>query len=218
MASENKGIEVRKAAWQILRRFEKPGTARLKADNLIHEVLQSSGDSWTDQDRGFLTTLVYGVLRQWVLLDGLMADQLSCPIKKVEPKVRTLIRLGLFQLKCLDHIPDYAAIDGVVALAKKTGCSQKTVGFINGVLRGYQRNSASEDTTQPEIKIDSITQLAAQKSLPGWVASLLVNTYGLEASAEMADVINQPATLSLRVNQRRTSVEDYCKALDTAGV
>jgi 16S rRNA (cytosine967-C5)-methyltransferase len=86
------------------------------------------------QDRNLCTTLVMGVLRWQIRLDGLIKPLLSKPNARLDAEIRVALRLGALQLLFLDRIPAHAAIGESVALAKAAG-HKFASGMVNAVLR-----------------------------------------------------------------------------------
>lgn len=211
----------RLAAAEILARFERLPKSRslLKADPLVNDVLAGPGRAWSAADRGLFTMLVYGVLRQWVFLDFLIGALSHAPREKIQPKVRTLLRLGLFQLQCLDHVPDHAALHATVELAKALKLSQKSVGFINGLLREFQRRKAADALPKsPSLAEDPVAYLSVAASLPPWLIERWMAQCGLETTQAMAQSTQGIPTLCIRVNTLVMSLPQYVQSLTEAGV
>ena len=87
-------------------------------------------------DRGLLQELVYGAVRWQATLDWLIARK--TPGRTQKPGLQILLRLALYQMFWLSRIPDHAAVNETVELAKRNGFGPQA-GFINAVLRGYLR-------------------------------------------------------------------------------
>ena len=64
----------------------------------------------------FVCALVYGVLERKITLDYILAQFLTQPIKKLNPHVLTILRMGVYQLKYMDKIPVSAAVNESVKL------------------------------------------------------------------------------------------------------
>lgn len=206
-------LSTRMAAYNLLRRFEKHGDYRLKADDLLDETLKTEGKRWPDQDRRFLTMLVYGTLRYWFRAELLIRLQSGRKLKDIDPHVRTLLRMGLFQLEQLDQVPDYAAIDTTVALARQSGGARKTAGFINAVLRGCQKQLSENSLPIPDKLQQPMEWLSWTYALPPWFSTLLIRLYGAEQAEVTARIIRTPAPPSLRVNTLKTGVDAFCERL-----
>jgi 16S rRNA (cytosine967-C5)-methyltransferase len=99
-------------------------------------------------DRGFVTQLVFGVLRRRGTLDALLTPFIRTPLHAVQPRVWDVLRLGAFQLVFLTHVPKHAAVDESVKLAEYVG-SPQAKGFVNGVLRRVSELVTDEFTDRP---------------------------------------------------------------------
>jgi len=112
---------------------------------------------------------------------------------KTEIKVKALLYLGLFQLIFLKSIPDHAAINETVELAK-TLYGEGIAGLVNSVLRSYQRN--------PGIKYPEsiIERIAYEHSYPVELVQDWVEQWGEEQTEMLAMFFNETPKLHLRVN------------------
>jgi 16S rRNA (cytosine967-C5)-methyltransferase len=109
-----------------------------------------------------LLTELVGILRWRSAIDA----QLNCTcvaLGETDPLIRNLLRVTLYQLHFLDKIPDYAAVNEAVQLAKKHG-GGKVAGFVNGALRNFLRGK--HETAAPHASDDSIAKLAIEYSNP----------------------------------------------------
>ena len=88
----------------------------------------------SDQDRRFVTELVYGAVKAGDTLDWILRRYVNRPLKKISPMVRDILRLGLYQIFYLDKVPASAACNTAVELTKKYSHAG-TVKFVNAVLR-----------------------------------------------------------------------------------
>jgi 16S rRNA (cytosine967-C5)-methyltransferase len=207
----------RSLALEVLLRFEKPGGERLKAERLIQDTLARSQAPCTEQDRAFLQALVMGTLRHWLRLDAWIKQLTGRPLKQIEPVVRVLLRLGLFQLYGFSQVPAYAAINTTVELAKARRVSPKTVKFLNAVLREAQRRLDAGGFEAPEAGMDWSGQVLWRYGWPEAWTQALTAQYGAEAVLAMAQASQVPAGLSLRVNTLTMTPEAYWEQLAQAG-
>lgn len=204
-----KNIDPRQLAFDILNRVEAGAFSDLALDAVL--VRERELDP---RDRGLLTELVYGVLRQRGPLDFVLARFCSQPLAKVEPKVLNLLRLGAYQLLFLDRVPAPAAVDETVETARRTGLARAT-GFINAVLRALVRGQAS--VVWPEPATSPQEHLEHALSLPGWLARRWLAEFGREEAFALADALRQQAPFTLRVNTLRTGRTACLEALAKAG-
>ncbi|MBD2037564.1 16S rRNA (cytosine(967)-C(5))-methyltransferase [Leptolyngbya sp. FACHB-321] len=183
-------------------------------------------------DRRLLTELVYGSVRRQRTLDALIDQLAKKPAHQQPADLRTILHLGLYQLRFLNQIPASAAVNTTVDLAKQNGFAGLT-GFVNGLLRQYVRLREAEGAegagaaegvgearqnssllTSPSL----ITRLGIQHSYPDWLVALWLEQLGVEATEQLCQWMNQPPHIDLRVNTLKASVETVESAMQTAGV
>lgn len=124
----------RQVAFKILLDIEKKGTF---SNIAIANALEAN----KDLNKKFLRALTYGVLEQKLLLDFFIYKLVKDGGKRLKLEERIILRMGLYQLRAMDSVPDYAAIDESVELAKKFARGKG--GLVNGVLRSYLRQDES---------------------------------------------------------------------------
>ena len=110
------------------------------------------------QDKAFITTLVYGVLDKKITLDYIIQKRSKLKLKKISKYILIILRMGIYQLKFMDKIPESAAVNESVKLAKRYGHGA-SAGFVNGVLR----NAAK---TEIEYPADKTEYLSVKYSFP----------------------------------------------------
>ncbi|MGI9250421.1 MAG: 16S rRNA (cytosine(967)-C(5))-methyltransferase [Pseudohongiellaceae bacterium] len=153
-----------------------------------------------------LQELCYGCCRWYFLLDALLAQLVSRPIKNKDHDLRCLLICGLYQLREL-AIPEYAAINETVAAAKVLGKPWAT-GLVNGVLRNYVRQQQALDAA-----LDESTRLAH----PEWLTARLQQAWP-EHWSNILKHNNQRPPMTLRVNLAKLSRDDYLEKLKLAGI
>ena len=105
------------------------------------------------EDRRLAADLAYGVIRRLATLDAVLAAYSSRPLDELDPAVRQVLRLGVYQMLFLERVPQHAIVDESVRLARATGKSRAT-GFVNAVLRSIARDlrfAAEPDPAQPQV-------------------------------------------------------------------
>ncbi|WP_392535646.1 16S rRNA (cytosine(967)-C(5))-methyltransferase [Nostoc sp. C117] len=222
----------RQLAFFILRDVHKGAYADVALDRVLQKV--NLGDS----DRRLVTELVYGSVRRQRSLDALI-DQLAQKKSHQQPKdLRTILHLGLYQLRYQQRIPVSAAVNTTVQLAKENGFSGLT-GFVNGLLRQYLRKVGEEDTenslpvsvrlplsasssslqTDPlELPENPVERLGILHSFPDWIIQVWLEQIGFAETEQLCEWMNQTPTIDLRINPLRTSIEEVEAALQSAGV
>ncbi|ABW30563.1 16S rRNA (cytosine(967)-C(5))-methyltransferase [Acaryochloris marina] len=169
-----------------------------------------------DADRRLLTELLYGSVRRQRTLDALIDQFAKKPAHQQPPDLRTLLHLGLYQLRFLDHIPDAAAIFTTVELAKQNQLSGLS-GFVNGLLRQYARAAANLNDPL-ELPPDPIQHLGILYSYPDWIVQVWHDQLGSEETEKLCDYCNQPPHIDLRINSLKTDRESVRSQLASAGV
>lgn len=199
----------RQAAYDTLLRINKQGGF---ADRLIDSELATG--TLTGPDRGLFAELVFGVLRRRGTLDHILAQLLEKPIKELDSQAHLILRIGLYQLTCLDRIPESAAVNESVKLAKTI--APRTSGLVNAVLRNYLRKKDS--ITFPDPVSDPVESMAARHSQPEWLARHWLQQLGAEEASSLAEASSQQPPLTLRINTLRTNRQDFLAELDKQGI
>jgi 16S rRNA (cytosine967-C5)-methyltransferase len=161
-------------------------------------------------DRALIQQLCYGTCRHFPQLE-LIADQLiHKPMKPQDLDIYALILMGLYQIKAM-RTPDYAAVDATVQAAKASG-KRWADKLVNGILRSYIRALAGG----PEFEEILNEHDAYRYNHPQWLVSKLGNHWPDHWQAILA--ANDPqAPLTLRINVRQVSREEFLTALADAG-
>ena len=97
------------------------------------------------KDRALAQELVIGTTKRRATLDWLIRQYSSRSIRTIKAQLLELIRLGVYQLIFLQRVPDFAAVDQTVQLAKQR-ISPAAAGFANAVLRNVQRGMVKKPT------------------------------------------------------------------------
>ena len=115
------------------------------ANSVLKEYIQR--DQLDGRDSALATRLVYGVIQNRGLLDFYLQQLLTGKLGNLQPVVRDILHMGLYQLYQMDKIPESAAVNESVLLAKKYSKNPKAPALVNGVLRNAQRSR--EQLKQP---------------------------------------------------------------------
>lgn len=175
----------------------------------LNQLLEKS--ALTAADRRLATNLVYGTLQHQLTLETWLFPLVSP--KRLAPWVETLLLMTLYQYHYLDRVPDFAATNEAIELAKRRG-NPGIRRLVTGVLHTAMRNGMPDYT---KVK-DPLRRLVLTASLPAWLVAQLIDQYGRETTEQIAKTINDPAHMSLRVNQAKTDLPTAVAALEAAGV
>jgi 16S rRNA (cytosine967-C5)-methyltransferase len=182
------------------------------ADALLGHALARS--ALAARDQALVTRLVYGTLAWQGYLDHIVAAFSQRPPQSIDPPVRCLLRLALLQICVLSRIPDFAAVDSAVELAKRFH-GGAAVRFVNAVLR---RAAAGWRTVAfPARETDPAGYLSTRLSHPRWLVERWLAAYGFEATEALLRADNEPAPTILRVNRRAIQRDELVARLRVAG-
>ena len=181
------------------------------SNGVLKEYLQR--DRLDGREAALATRLCYGVMQNKLKLDFYLKQLLTGKLKDLHPVLHDILQLGLYQLYEMDKIPESAAVNESVALAKKYCPKQRFApGLVNGVLRSAVRErenlkqpaSWSDKYSHPQKLIDLLdgyvghgnmeAMLRANNSAPDTVIqvnTLRITTASLKAKLEEAGVTAQ---------------------------
>lgn len=166
----------------------------------------------SDLDRRFCTELVYGTIKAGASLDWKISKYINRPLEKIDEKILAVLRVAMYQIFFLDRVPNSAAVNEAVEIAKKfvnIGASK----FVNGVLRSAVREPQKSDFPNDS----SIESLALRSFHPAWLVKLFVEEFGLDAAKKICATNNIEPPLCLRVNFLKSNREEILAALKKFG-
>ena len=169
---------------------------RRAGGKFIEDLLETAlhGAQLLPADRALCQEIVYGIVRWQATLDWLIARKTDG--REQKPALQNLLRLGLYQIFWLDRIPDHAAVNETIELAKQNGFGAQA-GFVNAVLRGYLRE---HDETKKLLAGLKISQPALGWSHPKGLVARWQKRWGIEKTASLLEWNNTPPKTFARVN------------------
>ena len=153
-------------AWNVLCAVERGAFADAEL------ARQLRVESLDERDRGLATQLVYGTVAWQGLCDHVLGA-LGRPAARLDPEVRTLLRMALYQMTKLERIPEFAAVDTAVELAKRH--QRGAAGLVNALLRAFLRSG--KDLHLPAAG-DTAAHLAVAGSHPRWLVERWISLLG----------------------------------------
>ncbi|MBF1150645.1 MAG: hypothetical protein HXL83_04395 [[Eubacterium] sulci] len=195
----------REAACKALLAIERDGSY----SNLeLSKMLASDGIS----NKGFIREIVYGVTENKIYLDYILDKFIKKGAAKTKLQALIILRMGVYQILFMNSVPNYAAVNESVALARRF--ARGTDGFINGVLRNFIRNmdSASEIDVKGQLEYLSIRYSCQLK-----LVEELVSMLGFEHAKKLLEHAGHRPPLSIRVNIAKISVKELADRLRANG-
>lgn len=160
-------INCRKETVKLLNRtFAQDAYSNILLDNVFAENEISA------QDRKFITTLYYGVVERKITLDYIISFYSTKGINKLDTTILNILRTGLYQIKYMDSVPDNAAVNESVKLARNFRLASAS-GFVNAVLRRFIRDGA-----QFKEPSDVREKMSVMYSVDTKIADLICKGYG----------------------------------------
>jgi 16S rRNA (cytosine967-C5)-methyltransferase len=192
-------------------------TARIRADaaRIVAEVTDRgrsldellAAESDEGSARGLKRSLCYGTLRWHVRLVAILKALAERPPEKLQPQLRALIEVGLYQLVSGD-VAAHAAVSETVSAVHALGLP-KASGFVNAVLRRFQRE---QDAILHAVDRD----VSVRTAHPRWFVAALRRERP-DILEEVLDANNRHPPLWLRVNRMRGTVAEMRRDLEAAG-
>lgn len=195
----------REAAFKALLAIERDGSY----SNLELSKMLASDEL---SNKGFIREIVYGVTENKIYLDYILDKFIKKGAAKTKLQALIILRMGVYQILFMNSVPNYAAVNESVALARRF--ARGTDGFINGVLRNFIRNmdSASEIDVKGQLEYLSIRYSCQLK-----LVEELVSMLGFEHAKVLLEHAGHRPPLSIRVNIAQISVKELADRLRANG-
>lgn len=167
-----------------------------------------SSEDMDPREKKLCSALYYGVIERKLTLDHIIGGLSSRPLSKLDASVLNILRCGIFQIMYMDGIPDNAAVNESVKLAKtmkKTSAS----GMINAILRNFIRSGK-----KIKLPADDIMKASVEYSAPPELVKALIFDYGRENAENLLEAALGKPDISVRHNQLKCSGEEFLASLD----
>ena len=192
-------------AYKVLSKIERDKAySNIAVDAVLNQNEASSAP--------FVCALVYGVIERKITLDYYLSQLLTQPIKKLNPQVLTILRMGVYQIKYMDKVPVSAAVNESVKLSKKVKC-----GFASGLINSVLRKIASTEIELPNTD-NKIYNMSIAYSCPENLVTHFVNDYGYIKAEEILKASVGAVPVFLRVNTLKTTSNDLIDMLANEGI
>ena len=161
----------------------------------------------------FVRELVYGVLESKITLDYHIDQLLTDGIDSLRTPELTILRMGVYQLSSMDSVPEYAAVNESVMLAKKY-CRSRS-GLVNKVLREYL--SRRMQLRLPDRVDDEVRYLSVKYSYAPWIVELWLEYYSADFVEELLAAGNTTPPMTIRANWLKVMKKDLMSKLEEQG-
>ena len=215
---------------------------RDRGGNVTAHLNRLLGDSpLSRSDKALGRKLAMGVIRRRDTLDAILRAYLKHPGKKLPGAVREILYVALYQILCLDRIPDFAVVDEAVEQTARLHHKRQS-GLVNGILRTILRElpEKQKDSPSPAPAADVIPMclnnsrrvgravlpdpdtamleyLASAYSLPLVLARRWIEGFGEEEARRLGGRSCLHPPLIVRVNRLRSTLDQVLQSLTQSG-
>ncbi|MDI6766176.1 MAG: 16S rRNA (cytosine(967)-C(5))-methyltransferase RsmB [Bacteroidota bacterium] len=168
-----------------------------------------------DIDRSLLAEIVHGVMRWQGRLDWVLNGFTHGNFSKSEVNVRNALRVALYQILFLTHVPQYAAVNEAVEFIERIR-GDKFAGFVNAVLRNILRNLDGIHYPNPDE--DLVQYIAVYYSHPVWMVKRWLERFGREDVEKFLTANNEVPGLTLRINKLKITPPEFLALIEKQNV
>ena len=201
-------MNVREIALRLLGEYEASG----KFVNL--SLSSHLADNLSSEERAFLTVLLYTTVENKLKYDYFIAAIAGRGLDKINPATRDILRLGFCQIADVNSVPDFAAVNETVKLAR--GASERS--FVNGVLRAAVRRKSGDGLPLPDAAKNPLRYLSVKYSMPLGIVRLFAEQLGEGGVEPLLAAFNAKKHTDITVNTTKISRDAYMRLLCAAGI
>jgi len=191
----------RRAAYEVVRRV-------FEEDAYADRALASAVAGLDDRDRALAQRLAYGTVQRMRTLDFGIDRLGKRPVRKLDPPVRTALRLGAYQLAFTDQA-EHAVVDDAVELVRAARL-ERAVPFTNAVMRRLAQGLRGLVASLPDGPV--------KLSYPDWIAAIYQRDFGPEDALSLMRSQNEPPALEVRAAEPVGEATDIPGAYQVAAV
>lgn len=162
------------------------------------------------RDAAFASALCMGVLQNSSLCDFYIGCYCTQAVDKLEPKLRDILRIGVYQIVFMDRVPKRAAVNETVALCKSSSLSRAS-GLVNAVLRRVAENA---DRLPQVPGKGSAEYLSTMYSHPVWLCRRIIQEQGYDFAEAFFACNNRSPGLDIQINRLKTNCAAFLSLLD----
>lgn len=181
---------------------------------VIRETLDAHPEM-TQQEKSFYRRLTAGTMEYALQLDYILDTFSKTKTKRMKPVIREIMRMAVFQIRYMDAVPDSAAVNEAVKLARKRGYAGLS-GFVNGVLRAVARGITG--VAFPSMDDDPVQSISIRYSMPPYLVKDWIAEFGPSDAERICRGFTEkrPVTVRLRGPRAAELSECYSEASETA--
>ena len=156
-------------------------------------------------ERSRIVVLSKEMLRWKGRLDLFIKMYLDHPIDRLQSQLLVILELATYEIIFDGKVPDYAAINSAVDLAKQK-LNKKTSGLVNAVLR---KISSTDNNIISEQDKDF-----EWYSFPNWLFEKWIKQFGKTRTHQLCDYFNSPVPLTIRRNNIKIDHDSFIEKIE----
>lgn len=193
-------INVREVVLDILLEL----SGQTEYSNVLIGAALDKYDYLDSKEKAFIKRVSEGTIERRIQLDYVLDQYSKTPVIKMKPLIRELLRMSVYQLLFMAHIPAAAVCNEAVKLAKKRRF-QNLQGYVNGVLRNIARGR--ENLALPDRQTDKTAFLSVRYSMPPWLVAHFSESYGEAACEKILQAYLDRGPVSVRLDEHLSEKE-----------
>lgn len=183
---------------------------KLELENLDLSDLLSEDYGLNNQEFGFVKTIVYGTIRYKITLDYIIKKSSKIKFNKIHKNIKNILRISLYQLIYMDHIPERAVVNEGVELAKIYG-NKGSTSFVNGMLRNFIRN---KNKLLDFENLNKYEKLSIKYSFPVWLVKEIDDSYPNYNIENILSEFNEESLFGIRSNSKQITNKELIDKLN----
>ena len=195
---------VRKVIYSILNLFDH---RKEKIPNLFLEKFKKH-PSLSRKDKHRIRVCINEIIRYLGLIDHLIEVGSERKIRHINPKIRNVLRLGIYELVFDDMIPEFAAIHSNVELAKKN-INKKSSSMVNAVMRNIQRLCQKNSNWKISLIKEKV-----DLAYPKWLLKKWEDEFGKNITKNLCAEFLNEKNIFIRLDIDRCSVDKMLSILN----
>ncbi len=200
-------MKIRNLALSMLDEYERGG----KYINL--SLLSHGADCLSQRERASLAALLYTVVEHKITYDYYISAVSKRQTADIDPHTLNILRIGVCQIVDMHSIPDFAATNETVKLAR--GGGERS--FVNAVLRKIASLSRDGELPMPDGGKPTARYISVRYSFPLWLTRHFISLFGKDGCIAAFSHFNEASYTDLTVNLRKTTPERLAERLCGAG-
>lgn len=166
--------------------------------NILIAAVLKKHDYLDSRQKAFIKRVAEGTVERRIQIDYVLGQFSKVPVRKMKPLIRELLRMSVYQILFMEHIPDAAVCDEAVKLAKKRSF-QSLQGYVNGVLRTVVRGKGQ--ISYPDRQAAYHDYLSVCYSMPPWLVEHFCDAYGEGQCEAILEAFLQRGAVNVRLQE-----------------